>query len=309
MKISVIICTYNRCESLKDTLESLLKQELGKGFDFDYEVVVVDNNSKDKTKEMVDSYIPIFNSHLRYVFDSEQGLSHARNKGIMEAKGEIVSFIDDDVIVDKKWLLNIALCFKEYNCDGVGGRINPLWLSKIPDWFSDRLNGKLGILDYGDKPFEIKSQEKEFYGGNFSCKKQLLIQNGLFDENLGRKGARLYAGEDSAMFNKLFNSGAKLMYQPKAVILHKILPSRLRKAYFIKMHFFSGYSYARSLKSSGINILGIPLWFVKNSIITFSKFLFSFFTMGQKERFRCELKCITNLGVYFGCIRKLIKNG
>lgn len=102
--ISVIISTYNRCESLKDTLNSLLTQECDGSFD--YEIIVVDNNSKDKTKEVVGNYKQKFNGRLKYLFEPRQGKSFALNTAIQEAKGEIIAFTDDDCITPENWLLN-----------------------------------------------------------------------------------------------------------------------------------------------------------------------------------------------------------
>ena len=102
MKISVILCTYNRCQSLAKTLESIAVSVLPESVE--WEVVVVDNNSKDQTREVIEDFCRRNAGRFRYIHESQQGLSHARNAGIREARGEILAFTDDDIIVDNKWL-------------------------------------------------------------------------------------------------------------------------------------------------------------------------------------------------------------
>ncbi|MGD8380729.1 MAG: glycosyltransferase, partial [Syntrophobacterales bacterium] len=92
IKISVIVCTYNRAELLGGTLRTLCHQTLDTS---EYEVIVVDNNSTDNTREVVDEFCRR-SSNVRYCFEPQQGLSHARNQGLQEAKGKYVAYIDDD---------------------------------------------------------------------------------------------------------------------------------------------------------------------------------------------------------------------
>ena len=99
MDISIIICTYNRSESLKRTLQSL--KEMSVSDDIEWELLIVDNNSTDNTREAVNDFTKTSGLNCRYVFESKQGLSNARNRGVKEACGEIIAFTDDDVIVDK----------------------------------------------------------------------------------------------------------------------------------------------------------------------------------------------------------------
>src|SRR3972149_142120 len=147
MKISVVVCTYNRCEDLRRALQSLILQDFPAT---DYEILVVDNNSIDKTKDVVGNFLKISSSNVKYVFETAQGLSHARNRGIKEAKGEIISFIDDDVIVAKDWLTETKKAFDIYKAAYISGRV--LIKDKIekPDWWDEQYNMILGGFDRGD---------------------------------------------------------------------------------------------------------------------------------------------------------------
>jgi len=149
MKLSVVVCSLNRSESLRRMLKSL--QEMVIPDYLSCEVIVVDNNSDDDTRLVVEEIEKHFELKIRYVFENKKGLSHARNRGVKEAGGEIIAFTDDDVIVDKHWIKSIDKAFKEYDdvaC--VGGKILPIWEIPKPKWLKHDLYGYLALLDKGD---------------------------------------------------------------------------------------------------------------------------------------------------------------
>src|SRR3989338_3802286 len=153
MLISVVICTYNRCGSLKVTLDSILNQDINT--DFDYEVIVVNNNSKDKTKEVIESYMSKFGNKLKNCFEVNQGRSFAQNRGIAESGGEIIAFTDDDVIVDRNWICTIANIFKNNRTvECVTGKVLPIWKSEKPKWYSDKIKSVIVHVDHGENEKE-----------------------------------------------------------------------------------------------------------------------------------------------------------
>jgi len=195
--ISVIICTYNRCESLKDTLDSLLAQECDGSFN--WEVIVVDNNSKDKTKEVVESYMHKFGGKLRYVFEKNQGLSYARNTGIKEAKGEIIAFTDDDCIVEDKWLFKIKNIFqKDIQLDGVLG--NAVWGN--------------GSSMYRD------NNVLRGNGLNMVFRKSLFREVGYFDINLG-SGSAGCSADDLEFVYRARKNGRNIRSIEDIIVVHK----------------------------------------------------------------------------------------
>lgn len=236
--ISVIICTYNNHKSLKNTLDSLIDQDCNN--DFNYEIIVVDNNSRDRTKDIVEAYKAKLNGKLRYVFEANQGTSYARNRGIKEAKGDIVAFTDDDVIVTKGWLNSISLSFSEYNCDVVFGKILPKWEKRKPDWLTKRYYGNLALLDYGDKIFRIDNKQKDFYTANCSIKKSIFSQVGDFDIRLGDKGNSLLKGEDTDLFWRLLAANKNIYYIPDCIVYHVVKSKRMNKKYFKKFWILLG---------------------------------------------------------------------
>src|ERR1700677_975166 len=121
MKVTVILCTYNRCRSLARTLNSLTVQELPESLD--WQVLIVDNNSKDQTREVVEDFCLRHPRRFRYLFEHQQGLSYARNAGVREAGGDVLAFTDDDVTLEPTWLWNLTSILLDGEYAGSGGRI------------------------------------------------------------------------------------------------------------------------------------------------------------------------------------------
>src|SRR5215469_11293809 len=119
MNITVILCTYNRCQSLRKALESIAASRLPESIE--WEVLVVNNNSKDQTREVVEEFCRAYPGRFRYLFEPKQGKSIALNTGIREAKGEVLAFMDDDVIVEPTWLRNVTAPLERGELSGVGG--------------------------------------------------------------------------------------------------------------------------------------------------------------------------------------------
>src|SRR5450759_1349913 len=141
INISVIICTYNRANSLADTLLCLTKQSYET---VNWELIVVDNNSNDNTKEIISEYSKKL-PNLIYKFEPQQGLSFARNLGIHSAHGAIIAFTDDDVLPEFDWLIQIQNNMEKYNCDACGGYIAPKWEAPPPPWLTEIFYGFLAI--------------------------------------------------------------------------------------------------------------------------------------------------------------------
>jgi glucosyl-dolichyl phosphate glucuronosyltransferase len=241
MDISVIICTFNRCESLRRTLKSFSEMVNPKGIS--WQLVIVDNNSKDKTRMLCEEYKQKAAWDFRYVFEGKQGLSHARNRGIIEAQGRVLAFTDDDVIVDRHWLSNIHELFQEYRVGGVGGKVLPLWETPKPKWLIQDLYGMLALLDLGDQPIYLDYPEIVF-GANFAVRAEMFGKYGAFDKNLGRIGQRLSCHEELDFIHRLQKAGEKILYHPQIVVHHCISRRRLSKWYFRRWKYGAGASNA-----------------------------------------------------------------
>jgi len=295
MNISVVICTYNRCESLKRTLRSLKEMSSLEGIS--WELILVDNNSKDDTKAIIEEFEKMCGLNIKYVFEEEQGLSHARNRGIREAEGEIIAFTDDDVILDRYWLPNIQRAFKDYEVSCVGGKILPMWEISEPKWLTTELHYILALLDRGDKPFYLESPV--IWGANFAVKSDIFKEFGVFDTNLGRIPERLFAGEETYFVRRLLYEGKKVLYYPQVLVYHCIPRERISKRYFRKWKYDQGVLRALLLKNSGDHkYFGIPChpasYLLKKAIL-FCKEVKNF----PQDRFVYELGVVSFIGFIF----------
>ena len=290
--ISVIVCTYNRSQSLGKTLASLSQLSAPSGTSS--ELIVVDNNSTDDTAELVKAFAAASRFSVQYVFEIKQGLSHARNAGISAARGDLLAFTDDDVTIDSRWLCELHGIFDQFGCMGVGGRIVPVWTGQRPSWLelvfshplrSDiRLCGPLVSFDHGQEPCELHVLP---FGANMAFKKAAFEKHGRFRTDLGR-GSSLMLGEDSEFGARLLRAGDKLVYAPGAVVYHPVPETRLRRAYFQSHYFNSGRYMVRvnGLPENAILWFGVPRYLVRSLLSQACNWLFTF---DSPRRFRHKL--------------------
>jgi len=224
--ISVVVCTYNNHVSLVNTLESLHKQNLTQD---QYEVLVVDNNSSDDTKAVVNSF-----PHAKYVFEEKQGLAHARNTGITAASGRITAFIDDDAEADENWLSKLLEAFdKNENAWAVGGKVLPVWDAEKPDWLTETYYRSLSLLDWGEDTYPLTWPER-IIGTNCAFRKAVFEEIGLFQTDLGRVGSVLLGNEDTEIQERIHAAGKQILYVPDAIVHHHVPAERMTQAYMQK---------------------------------------------------------------------------
>lgn len=239
MKISVVLCTFNRCLSLPKALDSLAAQTLSE--DVSWEAIIVDNNSSDETRALSEQYCHRYPGRFRYAFEPQQGLSRARNAGIRHARGEIIAFIDDDVIADPEWLQNLTASLLHGQWAGAGGRILPPSDFSPPKWLTlggeMDLGGTLALFDLGEKPGELKRAP---YGTNMAFRASMFKKYGMFRVDLGRCGQSLLSGEDTEFGKRLMMAGEQLRYEPAAVVYHPVPVERLSEKHFRSWWFAFG---------------------------------------------------------------------
>jgi glycosyltransferase involved in cell wall biosynthesis len=241
MKVSVILCTYNRCENLADALRSIADSAMPNSWD--WEVIVVDNKSTDKTRDVIHGYCARSASRFRYVFEPRQGLSNARNAGVREARGDVLAFVDDDVTVEPAWLRNLTAPLMSRQWAGSGGRTLPARPFTPPDWLPASWGGILGgLFDAGDQACELKRSP---YGVNMAFRKEMFEKYGGFRTDLGVGPNNPRVNEDTEFGRRLLAAGERLFYEPSAVVYHPILENRLRKDYFLAWWFDYGRAEIR----------------------------------------------------------------
>jgi glycosyltransferase involved in cell wall biosynthesis len=300
MDISVIICTYNRSDSLRRTLEWIRLMEVPPGIR--WELLVVDNNSKDDTREVVESFRRDGGIDCTYLLERNQGLSFARNNGIRNAKGGIIAFTDDDVLVDRHWIGNLRDAFENHrDAACIGGKILPRWEKPCPPWLKGRLLEYLACCDHGDET--LRMSEPRLGGANLAIRSHMVVKYGLFDTRLGHIGGKLYGGEECQYLSRMLEAGECLMYCPEVLVHHCIPASRISKAYFRKWKSDKGELYGLQMGAyAGRNLFGVPLIFIRKTLKGLIDCAMDPFA-GRKDSIRNQLDLYYNLGVIRGRLK------
>jgi GT2 family glycosyltransferase len=251
MTCSIVIATYNRGADLQETLASLAAIESARRWD----VIVVDNNSSDDTRAVVERAARDFPVPLRYLFEREQGRSPALNTGIKAASGEVIVTTDDDVRVERDWLDRSVEALDRFRCDYVGGRVLPIWGGPRPRWLPDR-GGKhwavIALLDYGPRPIEFDTRVP--LGVNMAFRRSAFDRTGLLDPNTGRKAGTLLGQEVREWCIRARAAGVHGFYAPEMIVHHVIPAARLTKSYFRRWFYWRGVSRALLYERSGLDM-------------------------------------------------------
>jgi glycosyltransferase involved in cell wall biosynthesis len=302
MRLDVILPTYNRHEFLKLTLDSLLAAEVPS--DLTVSVTVVDNNSSDCTRETVEAYQSKFGGRLHYILEKKQGRSHALNAGITSTSGDLVGMIDDDEQIDRSWFRRIHEMFSRGDVDFIGGACKPQWVCTPPSWLPPSQVGVIGVVDAGSQHVYGTSQAM-LMGGNAVISRAVLQKVGLYATDLGRKGMRPLADEDTDMYMRLLAAGAKGLYVPDLIIYHYIHPDRLTKRYFRSWHFWRGISSGfldRTHPRPTPYLLGVPRHLFGRAARGLVRTLQRFAALKKDpaETFGDELKLLDLIGFFCG---------
>jgi glycosyltransferase involved in cell wall biosynthesis len=286
-KISIIICTYNRSALLVKTLHSLLPLEnLHQA-----EIIVVDNHSKDDTAAAIRGFIGTYGADMdiRYLLEPVQGLSAARNTGILASKSPLIAFLDDDAIPCRAWISTIVTTFEQRpEVMAMGGLIAPIFESKRPEWLIKPFELPYTIVDLGSR---IKEYPKRLHpcGANMAMRK-IVFDISLFPLELGRKGDSLLSGEETWLFGQIQQEGHSILYHPEMAVDHFVPANRLTEDWIMKRYYSQGISNA--MKSEGMKgnllLLGKTgakvMYILADSILSRSE--------GRKLLNKCRLESI-----------------
>lgn len=257
--ISVIIPTYNRADLLALATKSLCLQDFPCE---QFEVLVVDNDSTDNTKQVVEETIAVHASHqIRYLYEPMPGLLSGRHRGALEAKGDILTFIDDDIEADSNWLQAIKETFDDPSVQIVGGRNLPKYESPPPEWlewfWSDLPYGRtcayLSLLDFGNQMRVIDTYF--VWGLNFSIRKQALFDLGGFHPDCIPKHLQHFQGDgELGLAQRAKQYGYNAIYNPAALVFHWVPKDRMSYEYFDQRCFYQGVcdSYSEIRRTQAI---------------------------------------------------------
>lgn len=240
--ISIIICTYNRASLLKNCLDSLINQNIEKK---QYEIIVVNNNSNDNTEEIVKDFLDNY-QNIRIVLETNQGLSHSRNRGYREAQAEYVAYMDDDAKASPNWVEIAIQIINKQQPDLFGGPIYPFYLLPKPEWFKDEYEirvhaAKTGWMESG-----------HISGSNIVFKKSLLAKFGGFNPEFGMKGNSIGFHEETQLINEAYRNKNRVYYSLDLIVNHLVPDIKYSLAYFIYSRYKSGKDYYY-LQNSGYN--------------------------------------------------------
>ena len=288
--VSVVICTYNRVAGLEVVLDALERQVGVEGYR--WEVLVVDNNSSDGTRELVMRRMGTGRLALRYTFEPVQGKSRAMNRGVEETRAPIVVFTDDDVTIPDGWLAALLAPFADPACAGVGGAVTPFWETDIPAWASPsepyRMMG--GIVQYSN-PADFGPVVAPPIGANCAYRREMFRKHGVFRLDLGHSGSLPIPGEDIEFGLRLVHAGERLVFTRAAELFHPVTRSRLTRSYFEQWYFQRGrlepFLAAYELSPTIPRIAGIPRYLFRELPVWTARWLT---TREPKGRFYYKLR-------------------
>jgi glycosyltransferase involved in cell wall biosynthesis len=297
--LTVVVCTYNRCEILAKALNSLALSTLPSTIE--WEALVVDNNSADRTRDVVEGFCRQYPGRFRYVLEPRQGLSFARNAGVRESRGDVLVFLDDDATVDTGWLWSLTAALHSGEWAGAGGPIIPRWDTPLPIWLS--ADDALAACPYGtfDAGQAAGPLARPPFGSNMAFRKEVFEKYGGFRTDLGRSAHNLLGGEDTEFGKRLLANGEKLRYEPSAVVHHMVAQDRVQKGYVLAWWFW----HARSeIGESGIppgptwSLAGIPLHLFRRLAMSTMRWLIS---IKPSKRFSWKRSVWYIAGEIIGC--------
>jgi glycosyltransferase involved in cell wall biosynthesis len=268
LRVTVAICTLNRAESLRRTLESLEAMRVPSNLD--WEVIVVNNRCTDHTDEVIQSFaerLPI-----RRELESEQGLSNARNRAIDAANGDYILWTDDDVVVDPRWLAAYLAAFIRWPEGAVfGGPIVPRYALPMPKWLSESKgllqNSVFGGRDCGDQELPLSIADRNLpWGPNFAlraCEQQAFRYN----LQLGHASSQRRRGEELDVIERILRSGASGYWLPAARVEHCSNPGQQTLKYVIR-YFATVGETAAFCEDRGTHLqFGVPRWLWRQLVL------------------------------------------
>jgi len=242
MLVSAIVCTNNldNYQNLVEAADSLLAQTHR-----EMEIIIVVDGNEELRDKVVADYQGR-DAVTTILLSKSVGVSGARNAGIRVARGDVVAFIDDDAVADRRWIENLLGTYWEYDAVAVGGKVLPVWLCQRPDYLPEELYWLVGITHDGFADEKV-AEVRNTFGPNMSFKREVFEKVGVFNESLGfaRKGTLYIQAEEPEFALRMKQTlGKGVIYNPDAIVYHKIPQSKLRVRILLRRAFYQGYSKA-----------------------------------------------------------------
>lgn len=302
--ITVILSTYNGANRLMPVLNSFSNVDGLSNIDF--ELLIIDNGSTDETYAIISKFQQNF-VWARYIYEGNSGLNNARNRGILEANGEILIFIDDDLEFVKTWLLAFDELFINHpNALLAGGKLTSVVPHgvQIPSWLAIEGDNSFPYItvsvDHGDKVKSIPlATDSMPVGANMAIRKTVFEQYGLFRADLGLKGNSLMPGAEYEFFMRLAQSNIDWHYVPLAQVFHPIKTSQISQSYFLKRTYGVGRVAAKTMTlSNDTRKIGtMPLFCISLFFEAVIKYFLSLPRSNPQKSFYCKAQIYKVLGM------------
>jgi glycosyltransferase involved in cell wall biosynthesis len=260
-----------------------------------YEIIVVDNNSTDHTRQVIERYAAA-HPQVRCVCEATPGLSHARNTGVRHATGALVAFTDDDVRVPPDWVRVVGETSERYpDAACFGGPVFPEWPSPPPAWLTEDLWSALGAQTYGADAFAAdETRPVCLIGANLVFRRSALDVIGSFATAVQRVGNGIGSTEDHEYHRRLWATGGHGIYEPRLRAATVLAAERLSKRYHRRWHFGHGRHIARmrldDMERSRASVFGVPAHLLRQAVIDALSVARAYFTRHPFRAFAHELR-------------------
>ncbi len=241
--VSVVVCTYSpkMLNHFIECVESLVNQSYE-----NIEIICIVDGNKDYYDKIKNEYGGFLRENNIKLFLNEKnlGLLLSRNRGVELASGDVVAFIDDDAVADKKWIEELVRMYVEYDAIAAGGKLIPLWMAKRPRWFPEEFYWMIGATHLGFP--ETITEVRNTFGSNISFRRDIFLELGGFNPEMGGiKGKRMLQGGETELCDRMRKKYRKgVMYNPNAIVYHKIFENRTKLGFLVRRAFWQGYSKA-----------------------------------------------------------------
>lgn len=290
LRLSVVLPTFNRPGSLQSCLAALLHQAADASA---YEIIVVDNNSSDSTRDVIAG---IADRRVRTVREPRQGLSFARNSGVAAARGDLVAFTDDDVEPEPHWVARIITAFAGHpEVDGLGGPVLPAWEAPPPAWLTRQHWGPLALQDHGDaeRTFDAGSPIG-LVGANVAFRRRVFDELGMFSPDVQRVKNGIGSTEDHELLARLYDAGGRMLYVPGMRVIARVQTERYRREYHRRWHTGHGSFHARmwrpDMERSRLSVAGVPAHLFRSAAKDFAELLARAVCGRWEDAFAAELR-------------------
>lgn len=247
MKVSVVVCAYSmeRYDDVCEAVESVLAQTHE-----DIEIIlIIDGN--EALFERLQSEFGNQEAVTIRCNEENEGLSYSRTRGVEIASGSVIAFLDDDATAEPDWIEELIRAYEESDAVAVGGRMVPEWIVGRPPHLPEEFNWLVGA-NY-ERRLDDWTEVRNTLGSNMSFRREVFEETGGFDEQMGLKGDSQVQSEETELAMRMYDAfGRGMLYNPDAVVAHKVFKYRTRPSWLCRRAFWQGYS-KRALKQLDVD--------------------------------------------------------